>query len=372
MNKTGILLTHPVQYCSPLFKELAKKVDLTVYYCYKPNKKEQGTGFGVEFDWDVPLLEGYGHKFLKTPDEITKEIQNNFFDLFIVFGWYYRESRLALSVCREFNIPIYGRGDSQLLTQPLWKWKKYAKQIFFRKFLAKFNGFLSVGQRFSEYLRFYRVPEGKIIFCPHCSDNNFFRTNMVSSAEEKKRLRKQYGIDEGKIVFLFCGKFIAKKRPLDFLNALKILKDQNKDAEGVLVGDGRLKEKLKRYSMKHKLDVLFLGFLNQTELPKIYSIADCLVLPSDARETWGLVVNEAFACGIPAIVNDKVGCVPDLIEEGVTGYSYKCGNIEESVLKMKQFIKDKELNKDFNRALCERAEKYSVKNAVDTIVRLLR
>ena len=369
MNKIGILLTHPVQYCSPLFGELAKKVDLTVYYCYKPNKKKQGFGFGVEFAWDTPLLKGYGYKFLKTPDEITKEIQNNFFDLFIVFGWYYRESRLALSVCRKCGIPIYVRGDSQLLTQLLWKWKKYAKQIFFRKFLAKFNGFLSVGQRFSEYLKFYKVPEKKIIFCPHHIDNDFFKANMVNSVEKRKRLRKQYGIDEGKTIFLFCGKFMAEKRPLDFLRALKIIKGQNKDVEGLLVGDGRLKKKLKRYLIIHKLNVSFLGFLNQTEMPKIYSIADCLVLPS-ARETWGLVINEAFACGIPAIVSDKVGCVPDLIKEGVTGYSYKCGNIEELVLKMKQFIKDKELSRDFNRALCEKVKKYSVKNAADAIISL--
>ena len=62
-----------------------------------------------------------------------------------------------------------------------------------------------------------------------------------------------------------------------------------------------------------------LGFRNQTELPGLYAAADVLVLPSDGDETWGLVVNEAFACGLPAVVSDAVGCGPDLVEEGATG-----------------------------------------------------
>jgi glycosyltransferase involved in cell wall biosynthesis len=76
-----------------------------------------------------------------------------------------------------------------------------------------------------------------------------------------------------------------------------------------------------------KLPVTFAGFLNQTEIVKAYLAADCLVLPSDYGETWGLVVNEAMACGLPAIVSDRVGCGPDLIIDGVTGYIFPFGDI---------------------------------------------
>ncbi len=50
------------------------------------------------------------------------------------------------------------------------------------------------------------------------------------------------------------------------------------------------------------------------------------MLPSNGDETWGLVVNEAMACGLPAIVSDAVGCQPDLIEEHRTGFSFPCGD----------------------------------------------
>jgi glycosyltransferase involved in cell wall biosynthesis len=64
-------------------------------------------------------------------------------------------------------------------------------------------------------------------------------------------------------------------------------------------------------------------------LPEAYAIADLLVLPSDGRETWGLVVNEAMACGVPALVSTACGCSPDLIRPGLTGYTFECGDVSE-------------------------------------------
>jgi len=52
--------------------------------------------------------------------------------------------------------------------------------------------------------------------------------------------------------------------------------------------------------------------LNQTEVSQAYVAADCLVLPSGYNETWGLVVNEAMASGLPCIISDRCGCAPDL------------------------------------------------------------
>ena len=71
----------------------------------------------------------------------------------------------------------------------------------------------------------------------------------------------------------------------------------------------------------------FAGFCNQSALPGYYAAADLIVLPSDGSETWGLVVNEAMACGLPAIVSDRVGCAQDLVEEAVTGHTFPLGSV---------------------------------------------
>src|SRR5262249_1048914 len=75
------------------------------------------------------------------------------------------------------------------------------------------------------------------------------------------------------------------------------------------------------------LNASFVGFLNQSEINRAYVAADCLVLPSDAKETWGLVVNEAMASGLPCLVSNACGCAEDLVEPIRPDLSYPVGDI---------------------------------------------
>ena len=107
---------------------------------------------------------------------------------------------------------------------------------------------------------------------------------------------------------------------MDFLTSLQLARQRNPNVRGLVVGSGALKAQAEDYVLRQGLPVTFAGFLNQTKITEAYAAADCLVLTSDFGETWGLVVNEAMACGLPAIVSDRVGSGRDLIEDGVTGY----------------------------------------------------
>jgi len=114
-----------------------------------------------------------------------------------------------------------------------------------------------------------------------------------------------------------------------------------------------------------KIAVYFEGFRNQTELPRFYVSADALLLPSDATETWGLVVNEGMACGLPAIVSDAVGCGPDLIVEGRTGFTYRLANDCEVADRMRRTAVMKSSGHDFTAALSTKMGEYSLDKAVD-------
>jgi glycosyltransferase involved in cell wall biosynthesis len=111
--------------------------------------------------------------------------------------------------------------------------------------------------------------------------------------------------------------------------------------------------------------VTFTGFLNQSEISQAYVAADCLVLPSDEGETWGLVVNEALACGLPAIVSDRCGCAEDLALPLGEEYVYQCGDIMELASRLSQQI---------SLVIIERADKitrlatlFHLDRTVDTI-----
>lgn len=379
--KLGILATHPIQYYVPWYQALAKhpEIELGVFYCHRQTPEGQaGAGFGVPFDWDIPLLDGYEYQFLKnkayhpnvytffgcdTP-EIADIICKNKFDVFIVHGWYVKSFWQAMIACWQTHTPILIRSDSQLLTHRSLI-KRSLKYLLYRWFIPKFDAYLVVGKRAKEYYLHYGADEKKMFFAPHCVDNDFFVSTRLSLESQRDELRKEWGIPKDSFAFLFIGKLIPKKRPYDFLKALEIAYKDFPKIFGLIVGDGPLHSKLEIFSKRENLPVRFTGFLNQTQIPKAYTVSDVLVLPSDERETWGLVVNEAFASGIPAIVSDRVGCTPDLILPGETGEIFPCGDIEKLAEIFKIFASKQERLKEMGRKAREIIEDYSVTAAVE-------
>lgn len=95
----------------------------------------------------------------------------------------------------------------------------------------------------------------------------------------------------------------------------------------LVVGDGEERASLEARARASGLSgIHFLGFRNQTELPRFYDLCDVFVLPSH-HDAWGLVINEVMNAGRAVVVTDRVGCFPDLIHEGLTGFVYPAGNI---------------------------------------------
>ena len=375
-GRLGILSSHPIQYYSPWFRALAKQTDLEVFYAHRPNQAQQGAGFGKSFDWDVDLFSGYSHWFLKnishrpgvshfsgcdTP-EIRDLIRAGKFDAFIVIGWYLKTFWQAIWACRRAGVPVLVRGDSQLLT-PRSPIKSLAKSATYRLLLRQFDGFLAVGQRNREYLEHYGVPAKKIFLVPHFVDNEWFAVRAEEDRKRRPEIRSQWGANDETLVALFVGKFIEMKRPVDLLLALARLREQGVAAIGVFVGAGELEAELQAVAERLGVTAKFVGFKNQTELPAYYVSADVLILPSES-ETWGLVVNEAMACGLPAIVSDAVGCAPDLIDEGKTGFTFALGNPGQLAQQLNRFGGISQNKKDFAPALAYKLKAYSIEAAV--------
>lgn len=376
--KTGILVSHPIQYYSPWFRALAKRMDLHVFYAHRPSAEQQGEGFDHVFEWDTDLLSGYEHSFLvnRSPDpgtyhfsgcdtpDIATIIQKGSFDVFVVFGWFLKCYWQAARACRRAGIPVLVRGDSQLNTShsPL---KRVVKRITHRNALRQFDGFLSVGQRNREYLLHYGVPGDRIFFVPHFVDNDWFAKRALEARPLRPQIRDQWSADDATFVLIFVGKFIPKKRPLDLLKAVHVLHRQNVRVLAVFVGAGELEIELRAFAERNGIPVRFEGFRNQAELPQFYVSADALVLPSDGGETWGLVVNEGMACALSAIVSDAVGCEPDLIDEASTGFSFPLGDIEALAQRIARASELTKAGFDFRPGLERKLARYSIETAVE-------
>ena len=332
----GVLVTHPVQYFSPLFRHLAAQpgLDLTVYYAHRPTPEEQGAGFGVPFQWDVDLLGGYDAHFLRnvsadaraegfagydTP-EIGEIIARARFDAFLVMGWHAKSYWQAMRAGWSNRTPMLVRGDSQLGPgrRSLRAW---ARVVSHRQFIPRFAACLAVGERSEAYFRFYGAR--RVVRSPHFVDNQRFARGAALT--DVAALRREWGVAEGALVLAFVGKLVPKKRPVDLVKA--VATTGRRDVHVVFVGDGELRESCSEAALRLGVPVTFAGFHNQGALPSAYAAMDALVLPSDARETWGLVVNEAMACARPALVSSAAGCTPDLVQQGETGFSFAVGDV---------------------------------------------
>lgn len=338
--RIAVFTTHPVQYQAPWFRAMAQApgVELQVYFSYLPAAAEQGVGFGIAFEWDIPILEGYPWRVLpgaKVPRwmprfmqrpvrKVGEVLQLNRPDVAIVMGWQEVSLLQALYACRRASVPVLIRGESNGLRQ-----RTRIVRRLHAALLGFCDGFLAIGKANENFYRALGVSEGRIWTAPYVVDNERFRDQAEKMGNSREDIRREWGIAPGTFCLCFVGKLEPKKRVMDVLTAFDVASKSGPPKHLLVVGSGEQMAAAKTFAGERALRVTFAGFLNQTQIPSAYVAADALVLASDFGETWGLVVNEAMACGRPALVSNRAGCWPDLVRNGETGAVFEFGNVRQ-------------------------------------------
>lgn len=356
-----VVASHPVQYTSQIFKELSNTIGMRtqVLYLTIPDSKSQSLGFKKEFIWDIPLLEGY--EFICAKESIGKGLTHGFTgvrvrnpleelkntyrpnkpDVVLLTGWHFWGMVQMFISLGLSQVPIILRMDSNGV-----KNRNIIHQWIYKLFFSYVKICLVVGKENETFCLTSGLKENQLIRCPHIVDNEFFAIRSDLSLSEREDLRHEWNINQGSFCFVFAGKLQTKKRPFDLLSAFnRAYKISRSNIHLLMIGSGELENECRSFVKDNNIPVTFTGFLNQTQIPKAYAVGNCIVLPSNSDETWGLVINEAMACGLPAIVSDQVGCMRDLIKEGVTGLSYKCGDVSHLTELLIYMYKNEDLAK---------------------------
>ena len=381
--RLAILATHPIQYHTPWYRGLAAdgRLQVKVFYCHRATPGQQAeAGFGVPFEWDIPLLDGYEYEFLENVASnpqtssfsgldvpgIYKSLGAEGFDAVLVNGWNHKACWQTVWAAKRLGIPVLVRGDSHLHT-PRSEAKSLVKDLAYPWMLRLFDGYLSVGQWSREYYVHYGVPENQVFHVPHVIDEALFTKRDKGSYCTREATRMKWNLPTEAIVFLFVGKFTALKNPTLFLDALRRSHGIQPNIAGFMVGDGPESRSCEVLAREWQVPVTLAGFINQTGLPEIFSASDVLVLPS-AQETWGIVVNEAMWSGLPCIVSDQVGCGPDLIAGKGTGEVFPVGDHDALAQAMVQLAGNAEYRRGCSARAKELIKQYSVSSAVEGTV----
>jgi glycosyltransferase involved in cell wall biosynthesis len=361
----AILATHPIQYQVPLWQALARdgRLPFEVWYLTKhAAQMSRDREFEKSFAWDLEMLSGYPHRFLDvdpraTPNTFWKcRARGDFADLLKqanakavwIQGWQVAGYWQAAWAGKKIGVEVWLRGESNDLA-PTPFWKRIIKRVVLGELFKRVDRFLYIGTANRRLYEKFGVPKQKLYPAPYAVDNERFKEQAEKLKSRKAEIREAWKIPKDAFCVLFCGKFIPKKRPLDFIKAAQLLLRSHPELKIHLlfVGSGELGAELRAnchvvfdaesacfpingepITDNAKPRASFAGFLNQTEISRAYIAANVLVLPSDYRETWGLVVNEAMASEIPCAVSNQCGCAEDLGKLNSNSI-FDCGDSEE-------------------------------------------
>lgn len=330
--KLAVVTTHPIQYMTPWFRELARdtELELEVIFFRELNPVQQGVGFGQAFQWDVPLRQGYPSRVLgvaargkavpQLVARLRRAIRDTRPDAVLITGWNELGLIVAYPLLRLLRVPVILRGESNALRS-----RSVFIQLFHRFLLSCVSAVVVIGNANRRFYLNNGFSVQRLFPGAYFVESGRMVEMAKAYAGDRGKLRQENGYGDEDFVFVFVGKHVAFKRPMLLVEAAAQVRQRGWPVKLLFAGSGELTDSLQQRAAELNVPAYFTGFLNQTEMWRAYVPADAFVLPSTNRETWGLVTNEAMLFGLPVIVSDQVGCGPDLVREGETGYVFSDG-----------------------------------------------
>lgn len=313
MKRILFLTNYASPYRVRFFDELGKSAQVTVLYSDRrgqlTHRDEQWFEEGQGGFRSVQLGGAVGRGRKPVCFGVLRWLKRDY-DAIIVAGYSSPTVILAMLWMRLLRIPFYMEIDGGLIRE------SSGLRYRIKRFLVQLpSGWLSSGRYPTEFLTHYGADPDKITEYPFSS---LFAADIlpdVPTREEKRELRRRLNIPEEKMI-LAVGQFIWRKGFDVLLHAAKTLPPE----VGIYIVGGEATEHYQALRQELGLEqVHFLGFRPKEQLTEFYRAADVFCLPT-REDIWGLVVNEAMACGLPVVTTEQCVAGMELVENGVNGY----------------------------------------------------
>jgi glycosyltransferase involved in cell wall biosynthesis len=231
----------------------------------------------------------------------------------LISGEFGLRSIAALAVARRLGVPLALSSEE---IDETGKAVSLARRLLRRMLLPRADAFLAWGIPAADYLLGRGIPPDRVYLCAQAVDHASW--SRMAGRVDRERFRSDRGL-KGR-VFLAAGRLVARKGFDWFLRAWAALPQEARGRHSVaIVGGGEERERLRAIARESGLpDVVFGGPCDREELAGWYAAADVFVFPS-LVDVWGLVVNEAMACGLPVLASNRAGASRGLVEGSGAG-----------------------------------------------------
>ena len=374
MKRRLVILTEIIApYRIPVFNALAARaeVDLHVIFLAETDPGlRQWQVYHDEIRFSYQVLKSYRRRVRRFNVLLTRGVSAALRarnpDVMLSGGYNYPAMWEAQRWARRRGVPFVLWSESNILDAR----KNFrGVEALKRRFIHACQRYVVPGASAAAYLQTFGVAQERIFIAPNAVDVERFsegaeQARQDSGLRQRLRLPRRY--------LLYVGRFVRTKGVFDLLAAYAKLPEGIRGDVGlVLAGDGEEFPELLRQSREiHPGTVLFPGFLQRNELPAFYALAEALVFPTHS-DPWGLVVNEAMACGLPVIVSEVAGCVADLARDGENGYVVGAGDPQALSRAMDRLLNAPELRRQMGHRSLEISSQFTPEVWAEGLVRAI-
>lgn len=359
-HRLAILTEIIAPYRIPVFNALAarKEIDLHVIFLSKTDTSmRQWRVYEDEIQFSYEVLPSWrkrvGRYNVLLNANLTSSLHNAAPEVLVSGGYNYFAAWQAMNWAKRNHVQFLLWCESTALD---CRNEFFAVEWMKREFARNCDAFVVPGKSAREYVQQFACAEQRIFVARNAVDIDLFASRKEEVKLKADRLRGELALPPR--YFLFAGRLVRSKGVVDLIEAYGGLPAELREQLSlVIAGEGPMRAEIESLARDiYPGYIHFAGFLQRDELANYYALAECLVMPTHS-DPWGLVANEAMACGLPLICTNVAGCAADLVRGN--GILIEPRNVPQLAKAMLEVASDARLRELMSRESATLIREYS-------------
>lgn len=373
--RVTVVSPEPTPYRSPLFDLVAARPELELTVIYAAHTVA-GRTWSVEPQHRSTFLRGLAlpglarvlhHDYPVTPG-VLRALRESRPDVVVVSGWSTFAAQAAIAWCRRRRVPYLPLVESHDLG-PRKGWRRAVKGAVVPRVLRSAAGALALGTASRDSLVERGAPRERIRIFANTIDVPAWEERQRKLAQRRPELRAELGAAADDVVLLSVAR-LGPEKGLDTL-VRGVAAACDPKLLLVVAGDGPQRREIEALAQELGVRLRLTGDLPADRIAEAYAAADVFALLS-TRETWGVVVNEAAASGLPLVLSDSVGAAYDLLRDGENGFLVSAGDVYATGEAFKRLAADAGLRKRAGERSRELVRGWGYEPSVESFVAAVR
>lgn len=356
--KILVISSFPAPYRVGVFEEINKIYDLDIFFETTKDQNRNADWFAKNDDFKFDILDN--EVSIKKYQEALSNIKG--YDAVLAYDFYLKSAMKAQWQCILHKVPYFINCDGAFIK------RNFIKRLVKSFFISNAAGCFASGEFAKRYFLYYGAKKENIHKHNFTSLHKSDILDVPVSHQEKEFIRAELGIENRKTV-ITVGQFIQRKGIEILLEAWKGI---NLEYQLLIIGGGELEENYKEYIRTNNLkNIRILRFQRKKQIFKYYKASDLFVLPT-REDIWGLVINEAMACGLPIVTTDMCIAGMELVEDSINGYIIPVNSSKILAEKINYILSHEELSNEIGKLNIKKMQDKTIENISKNHIKVIK